>query len=426
MEKIVICIPTFNRPLVIKELIVKYGEYFEKLGYDLNIYDSSDNDETQQICYNLGLIYKFKYIHMSKTIHSNTKVYRIYQDKDLLENYNYIWIWSDSIRWSENILYKIKNTKDFDFVVLNHRDKENVGDRIYESPQNLFEDAAWQMTLYGATIVNTNTILKNIQWEKYENKYLTPDCINFSHVCFYFERMRKLRSPQIMHYSINTNELMVSSLKGESGWYKDIFFIWWECWYNAVNKLDGYYNKGVVIKKLGRLSGYFTAKGMIILRIDGKYSLNVFVKYFMRIKRVTDVSLCKMFLIALMPKKLAFYYINLNYKKLIIHIKKLSRKYSRLYIYGCGSYARVVANKFNDWGIYFDGFCVTKKECNHFMGKEVVQYSPLLLKDKNVGIVLGMNNNNSCQVLELFFKETEIKNRVFIDFNNYWEQLSNG
>ena len=108
MEKIVICIPTFNRPLVIKELIVKYGEYFEKLGYDLNIYDSSDNDETQQICYNLGLIYKFKYIHMSKTIHSNTKVYRIYQDKDLLENYNYIWIWSDSIRWSENILYKIK------------------------------------------------------------------------------------------------------------------------------------------------------------------------------------------------------------------------------------------------------------------------------------------------------------------------------
>ena len=68
----------------------------------------------------------------------------------------------------------------------------------------------------------------------------------------------------------------------------------------------------VVIKKLGRLSGYFTAKGMIILRIDGKYSLNVFVKYFMRIKRVTDVSLCKMFLIALMPKKLAFYYINLN------------------------------------------------------------------------------------------------------------------
>ena len=90
---------------------------------------------------------------------------------------------------------------------------------------------------------------------------------------------------------------MVSSLKGESGWYKDIFFIWWECWYNAVNKLDGYYNKGVVIKKLGRLSGYFTAKGMIILRIDGKYSLNVFVKYFMRIKRVTDVSLCKMFLI---------------------------------------------------------------------------------------------------------------------------------
>ena len=87
---------------------------------------------------------------------------------------------------------------------------------------------------------------------------------------------------------------------------------------NAVNKLDGYYNKGVVIKKLGRLSGYFTAKGMIILRIDGKYSLNVFVKYFMRIKRVTDVSLCKMFLIALMPKKLAFYYINLNYKKLIL------------------------------------------------------------------------------------------------------------
>lgn len=85
MEKIAICVPTFNRPLVIRELILKCCRYFENLDYDLYIYDSSDNDETWSVCKNLRLNYKFKYIHADRKIHSNEKVYKIYQDHNLLE-----------------------------------------------------------------------------------------------------------------------------------------------------------------------------------------------------------------------------------------------------------------------------------------------------------------------------------------------------
>lgn len=298
MEKIAICVPTFNRPLVIRELILKCCRYFENLDYDLYIYDSSDNDETWSVCKNLRLNYKFKYIHADRKIHSNEKVYKIYQDHNLLENYNYIWVWSDSIRWSEDILYKVKRTEDYDLVILNHRDKENIGDKIYNNPQQIFEDLAWEMTLYGSTIVNTDRILRGVQWNKYENAFLLSECINFSHICLYFERMMEVKNIKVLHYSIDSSEFTVSSLKEESGWYNNIFFIWWECWYNAINKLDGYINKEYVIRKSGIMSGYFTVKGMLILRQKGKYSLKVFIKYLERINYVTDISFFKMFLMA--------------------------------------------------------------------------------------------------------------------------------
>ena len=425
MEKIAICVPTFNRPLVIRELILKCYRYFENLDYDLYIYDSSDNDETWSVCKNLRLNYKFKYIHADRKIHSNEKVYKIYQDHNLLENYNYIWVWSDSIRWSEDILYKVKRTEDYDLVILNHRDKENIGDKIYNNPQQIFEDLAWEMTLYGSTIVNTDRILRGVQWNKYENAFLLSECINFSHICLYFERMMEVKNIKVLHYSIDSSEFTVSSLKEESGWYNNIFFIWWECWYNAINKLDGYINKEYVIRKLGIMSGYFTVKGMLILRQKGKYSLKVFIKYLERINYVTDISFFKMFLMAIMPIKLASYCLKLNCKNLIIDIETFQKKYNKLYIYGCGCNAKIVANKFKEWGINYEGFCVTIKENDFFMGKKVEQFSSSLLNDSDVGIVLGMNKKNSCQVIEAYFKENELQKRVFCDFNDYWEQLFN-
>ena len=343
----------------------------------------------------------------------------------MLENYNYIWVWSDSIRWSEDILYKVKRTEDYDLVILNHRDKENIGDKIYNNPQQIFEDLAWEMTLYGSTIVNTDRILRGVQWNKYENAFLLSECINFSHICLYFERMMEVKNIKVLHYSIDSSEFTVSSLKEESGWYNNIFFIWWECWYNAINKLDGYINKEYVIRKLGIMSGYFTVKGMLILRQKGKYSLKVFIKYLERINYVTDISFFKMFLMAIMPIKLASYCLKLNCKNLIIDIETFQKKYNKLYIYGCGCNAKIVANKFKEWGIDYEGFCVIIKENDFFMGKKVEQFSSSLLNDSDVGIVLGMNKKNSCQVIEAYFKENELQKRVFCDFNDYWEQLFN-
>lgn len=57
--------------------------------------------------------------------------------------------------------------------------------------------------------------------------------------------------------------------------------------------------------------------------------------------------------------------------------------------------------------------------------KKVEQFSSSLLNDSDVGIVLGMNKKNSCQVIEAYFKENELQKRVFCDFNDYWEQLFN-
>lgn len=426
MEKIAICVPTYNRADVVNELIIKCLPYIKETGFDLYIFDSSDNDRTSQVCSESAYKDDFTYIRMDSAIHSNAKVYMIYKNENLLADYDYIWIWSDSIRWSRSVLTQIAGLSEYDLVILNSKDKENIGTKDMSSIQEIFDVCAWVITLYGATIVNTKTILKGIDWNIYEEKYLTPQCINFSHVGMFFERIAEMGAVNARYYSFKPYEFSASALKESSGWEKAIFKVWWERWYDTIIKLpEVYKNKDAVIKKHGVYSGFFTSTGMLRLKLKGKYKLSVFFRYIKRIPYITNVPLICMFLIAALPVGVCRYILYRPQKLLRQDLKHFSEQYKDLYIYGCGYNAKVVVEYMRLWNVDFKCFCVSDitNSAASFMDKRVIEYDDALLEDENTGIIIGMNENNSSQVMEAKFRDTEKRKRVFLGFNEYWENL---
>lgn len=426
MNNIAICIPTYGRSDVIEELLIRCGKYIKESGYDIYIFDSSKDNNTEKVCKKYKDRYVSGYKRIDSSVHSNAKVYMIYQDSELLDKYDYIWICSDSIRWSQKVLKSIKNYKDSDFIIVNHRDKEEIGCREYSDINKVFQDAAWIMTLYGATIVNTKTVLRDVDWKKYEKKYLLPECINLSHVCFYFERMAEMKKVKVGHISVSKYELAASPLKSHSGWHDEIYKVWWEYWYNAIMKLpDVYTDKESVIKKHGVYSEIFNFNAMLRLRAAKRYGLAVFVKYVKRIPLVTDVSLLQMLLIAVTPPTLVEYRLKKPQRKFVKNLKRFVKKYPKIYIYGCGNDAGVAADFMKSQGIDYKGFCVSQIGINitAFRGKQVVEYNDSLLEDGKVGIILGMHEKNVIQVLDSYFTEKEKRERVFEEFRYNWAKL---
>lgn len=419
MEKIAICIPTYNRSSVIEELLIRCGKYIAESGYDLYIFDSSENDDTEEICKKYKDKYVFNYRRINSSIHSNMKVYMIYQDTELIDQYDYIWIWSDNRKYSRKVLEDIREYEEYDFVVIDHMDKENIGNKEYYDFREVFHDIGWKTTLYGATIVNTKTVLSDIDWEKYEKKYMLPECINFSHVCFYFERMTEMKSVRVRHSAIDGCEYAPSPYKKQSGWHDEMYTVWWEYWYNAIMMLpDVYTDKYLVIRKHSEHFGLFTFQAMLHLRVNNSYSLSTFFKYIKRIPIVTDVSMLSMFLIAVTPHALIEYGLKKTQRKFIRNLKKFVKKYPDVYIYGGGYNAGIVADFMQSQGIEYMGFCVSQLSDNNsvFKGKEVVEYNDSLLQDGKTGIILGLNEKNAIQVLDNYFTEKEKRERVFEEF----------
>lgn len=86
--------------------------------------------DTEKIVEEKKSVYSnLSYIHVDSSIHSNMKVYNIYQHFQHAVSYKYIWICSDSIRWSEAVIKAVNENlnKEYDMFIFNDRDVENIG-----------------------------------------------------------------------------------------------------------------------------------------------------------------------------------------------------------------------------------------------------------------------------------------------------------
>lgn len=423
MNKLAICIPTYNRSDILQEIMMKSFALYQKYGIDVYIFDSSEDAETERVVEKYKDIYtNLSYIRIDSSVHSNMKVYKIYQHFQQNALYEYIWICSDSIVWSERVVKDVCQNldKEYDLIIVNPRDVENLGTRIYNDKNVFFLDCAWHMTQYGVSIVKLGTLLKNIDWEYMIERYIIPERINHSHVALYFEQLSMLDSFKALHLSVKPNDWSGSLLKTKPNWQQHTFFIWCKCWSSMIEALpDCYHNKDEVMKKHGTNSRILGLDSLVELRDANIYSLKVYKQYKLEIEKTSDVNPVLLFVIALMPRRFCIFL-----SKKVKYRRKIKKKLNRfcagfknIYIYGRGRKGVHFAEYLEEMGVSYKGFLVSalpEDEKRIFREHSVQEYSAVFLEDKSTAILLALNQENTAEVL-IDSPELVNSKQVFVD-----------
>lgn len=418
MKKLAVCVPTYERSDVVEELLFKSLRLYYDNNIDVFIYDSSTDDKTKKVVADYQREFdNLVYVRIDSSVHSNMKVYKIFQEFERNRKYEYIWVCSDSIRWAEDTVKRIcELTKDkYDFLIVNYRDVEKIGTKIYTDKNQLFLDCAWHMTLYGATIIRVETVLKDVNWNYLTTKYMIPNRINHSHVALYFEQINKMPAFQAFHLSVGSEKLSASTLKKIPGWHHDTFYVWGTCWPSMIKALPAeYLFKKQVIKKSGVNSSILSAENILFLRNGGIYNLRIFLTYLGRWHTLTDISIRLLFIIAIMPKD---FYKSEKERKLKKKIKSFCKAYTYIYVYGCGTKANRFAGYLDEMGIEYKSFLVSKKEAekDQFRDHPVKQYTRDLLDNSRVGLIVALNEANTKEIIQTY-PEIQSKKNVFSEY----------
>jgi len=404
-----VCIPTFCSSNYIDILLKNELEYYQDLNMSMWIMDSSPDDDT----FNLVESYKKKYSNLfycrfPADIHSNEKVYRIFQMAEEEIDCDYLWVRSDVLLCDKFFLYSLMYyfEKEYDFIFTITQGKEYKQIIETHDKQFLFEEFAWRICLYGAAILNVQKVLANADWVSLEKKYLTPKLINFSHVCLYFEHMAE-NSFNALIIDVPCYLYHDNGMKKRSTWNDESLELWLEKWPAALNSLpDEYNNKLEAIQAFGKYGEFFEPYNLLRLHEDGILTPESYEKYHDSIVAYSGV-----------PSDLFF---DASHgvgndcdknKKEYSKLLSFCKKHKKRVIYGCGMRASRYAGLLIEQGVVFDGFIVSdgKESCKKHMDHKVISLHEYDF-DNETGIILGLNLMNQMEVKDLLKQRISLNN----------------
>lgn len=407
--KLAICIPTYNRPEVIREFVEKHVNRYMQHHFDTIVYDSSENHQTEEIVKAaMAQCPSLFYARVDSSIHSNMKVYNIFKEFGYALKYDYLWVCGDAVSWSDLVLNSVCKCliQEYDVIIPNHHDVEKLGTKEYNDKNEFFLDCAWQMTYYGTTILKVSSMLTGVDWDSLIKKYMVPECINHSHVAFYFEKLNIMKQWKAIHLSFSEKDIIVSALKKSSGWQKETFYVWCYCWPEMIYRLPVEYpisDKRKVIKKNGFNSNILAYPNLKILRRDRVLTKEIYREYKKEWHNLTSVPRLAIWFLATIPPEWVF--LNWAYLKEIWlrrRIKKFCSQFDRVYIYGAGIKAKRYTNYLNEMDIKFEGYLVSNESNNETSigNNKVLRFSNELVREGRTGILLALNKRNGKEVLE--------------------------
>ncbi len=423
MKKIAACIVTYNRDKAVEETCLKLLGSLDERYLDLYVYDSSDNYRTQVVIENYTKTYKnLFYCHMDSNIHSSQKVYQIYQEKKMQEQYAYLWILPDYLAFSEEVMEQCleKIDEEYDMIMLDFYDYQNRGNLEYTDKNKIFLNYAWALTQYGILMLNCNSVLKNCAWSYLSKKYLQPNYRNFSHVTMYFEQMLQIKDFRFYHISVPMRLVYYSSHKGKTRYFHEFLDIWGDYWPKSMYALPAYYKeKERAIKNLSTYTGYLGKTDLLELRVNKVLTKKMFFRLVKHWKIISSASVGTFFYITFLPMCLIKGSIKVEHLKNQIkasyrevELTCFCRKFKEIYIYGAGVRAERCAEYLDRCHIEYQAFLVThlQKE-TEIKGHKVLEFSKEI-PFNYAGIIVAVSEKYQKEIIPLL-EENGFGKRIF-------------
>lgn len=390
---VALCIPTYERSEWIADFLENYAPHYIEAGIDIYYYDGSESTKTEEVICSYPQKNHVYYIKRP----SEWQPLMIFQKYGLKKEYDFIWLCNDAVQLKKDaidILMANLNT-DYDIVEVNGTGY-GPGTKIFRNCNEYMQQCAWHLTLYGAALLNTHTILNRIDWEKYKDVF-TLERYPYRHITFYFNRILEMNHFCALHLAIDPQIVRGSKYKKAPGWVHKSFQVLFEEWIPTIEGLPDYYTeKDEAIKKIG-FFGLCTSRAMCYRRIDKDYSVKEYFKYKYLWSKLTTIPKYKLFTLALTPsgviKQLLEY--KIGKARELRKLKIFYSSFSQIVIFGIGDSAFRYAQYFEQQGIKFRGFCAQRSHGKkEYMGYRIFSINDLVQMEP-VGIIVALGEDGA-------------------------------
>lgn len=250
-NKMAVCIPTYEHPDVIEDVLSHCAETYKRYGLDVYYYDSSRDERTKRVIerYQKNGYDNLYCIKLDSELQVYEKEEKIFQLEGLQKKYMYLWLIADR-RWcKENTLqlvYKAINEKhDLVFLDIGHSNcaKEYS---ICNNANEFYHRCGDYATSMDTAIYCVDSMLR-FDINEFEKKH-RKGMLSFFHFQVIFEQLAKKKEPNICLLA-GVDVTIYHSIKGSSAWGDKRIDIWGKQWIGANKELpDCYDNKEDVIK----------------------------------------------------------------------------------------------------------------------------------------------------------------------------------
>ncbi len=318
MEKkmLSICIPTYNRPELLKKALLIFLDEAESLGVDVYISDDSTNNKTQRMVSELQK--KYRNIHYRKNEKPHGIEGNFFTVLSMADT-KYKWLLGDDDSLTkgsiERVLKILNGHKDLDALIVNAcrlKDKrypekgcrslrvKNKPSKLYTDRNLLLKELGWHTT-FMSTIIYGSHLIENFNRERYKGSIFPQFVLLYDYlgrkdsIKVYFDE-----NPAV--YTLNIGSI------GSATWFRDIIKIFTKDWFEAVHSLPSTYSKDAkltCVKNHDRYTGVFSPLKLLYIRSFGHLDRKIITEYKDFIRYTMNIPHPVLYFASVFPKPLA-------------------------------------------------------------------------------------------------------------------------
>ena len=301
-----ICIPTYNCYSLLVECLEVLFPQIKDYNVAVYVIDNASTDETYLIKDQFPSIV---YIRNERNIGGDFNILKSYQIA--AKKSEYICVLGDSYRFKGNFgrMLDILSKFEINLLVISRMGQSlNLDSCYYDNIDRVLSDLGGTMDLIGTIVIKKEAVAKsNYRYYMWSNFIHIGMAFNYlatldNFKCYYLKELT------LFHTRID---------KTSTSWYKDTLNIFSKIWMLSILSLPANISlesKLECIKKHDLYTGTFSKRRLLYLRMIDGISLKIVNCYKAYLPFVTDTSLVYMYIICLLPKWIARFFLSLlNY-----------------------------------------------------------------------------------------------------------------
>lgn len=296
-----IVIPSYNRADFLDQSLSVHVPLARSHNIQILISDNASTDNTQDVIAKwqkeYGLIHCLK---NETTVGPEANFEKALKAADT----QYVWLLGDTSKIPENgivsILKLIESTDSYSAIVVNLIDKNTIASKNYSCPDTLLTELAGIMSCMSCLIYNKE-LIASADFSRYIGSYFMQTGVILEHAA---------HDDVLIRWE---QEISITSLESptlqKKGWANTpkIFEVGIEKWVNFIFSLPSNYalkSKLAACRSFGAVSGAFSVRGMVSLRLRGLLSYSVYRQFKYALRLSINYPLLIVALISLAPRPL--------------------------------------------------------------------------------------------------------------------------